>query len=131
MRGLCFILLIVTLVLNSCNQKEKQADSSALSAQSFEDGIEKSNNEVILDVRTPEEFGEGHIKDAILINFHDDDFTAQVNQIDKQLPVYVYCASGVRSDKAASILKEEGFKEVYVLKKGLNEWRAANKEIVR
>lgn len=131
MRGFCLVILLSAILIHSCKEKEGQANTHALSALSFEEGVNESSNKIILDVRTPEEFAEGHIKNAMLINFHDDDFRTQVSGLDKQLPVYVYCASGVRSDKAATILKEEGFKEVYVLEKGLNDWRASNKEIVR
>jgi rhodanese-related sulfurtransferase len=67
----------------------------------------------------------------MLIDFRAEDFKEHVNALDKQIPVYVYCASGVRSDKAATVLKTQGFKEVYVLDKGLSDWTNSNKEVVR
>ena len=97
----------------------------------FAEMINDSTEKVILDVRTPEEFNEGHIRYARLINFYDQDFKQQVTQLDKQVAVYVYCASGVRSDKAATLLREEGFREVYVLKNGFNEWASSNQEIFK
>ncbi|HEY0744220.1 MAG TPA: rhodanese-like domain-containing protein [Chryseosolibacter sp.] len=131
MRGPYFAFLIGVLVVTSCKEKKEQSDTGVLSAEAFDDAILSTSNEIILDVRTPEEFSEGHIPNAMLINLRDEDFKTQIRKIDKQLPIYVYCASGVRSDKAATILKDEGFKQVYVLENGLNDWRASNKEIVR
>lgn len=130
----CLIVLVAFLALTGCRDRENKSgdtNSSSLTVEQFEDGIASSDPKIILDVRTPEEFSEGHLRDATLMNFHAPDFKEQAAKLDKNVPVYVYCASGVRSDKAATILRGEGFKDVYVLEKGLNEWTASNKEIVR
>jgi rhodanese-related sulfurtransferase len=124
------LLLILLLAFIGCREKESRINS-ALDPEAFEKAINQTSEKIILDVRTPEEFNEGHIRNAKLINFHDDNFKSQVNELDKDVPVYVYCASGVRSDKAATMMRAEGFKEVYVLEKGLKDWRDSNKEIVK
>lgn len=124
------ILFISILAFAGCREKET-AGNSALDAKAFAQMISEPGDKIILDVRTPEEFNEGHIPNARLINFYDEDFKQQIGALDKQLPVYVYCAAGVRSDKAATILKEEGFREVYVLEKGLKEWDQSNMELVK
>jgi rhodanese-related sulfurtransferase len=124
------LLLFLFFVLGACSEKES-SDDAALDVQAFEEAINDTSDKIILDVRTPEEFNEGHIRYAMLADFHSDDFKDRVNKLDKQTPVYVYCASGVRSDKAATIMREQGFKEVYVLAKGFNDWTEQNKEIVK
>lgn len=121
MKGQFVILLIAVWAFAGCKEKDT-AGNNSVNAATFAEMISEPSEKIILDVRTPEEFNEGHIQYARLINFYDEDFKEQVNALDKQLPVYVYCASGVRSDKAATILKQEGFREVYVLEKGLKEW---------
>lgn len=85
----------------------------------------------ILDVRTPEEWQEGTIKEAIKINFFDDNFAEQIQKLDKNEPVYVYCKSGNRSGKAAKQMEELGFTKIYNLEGGFGAWRSAEKEIVK
>jgi rhodanese-related sulfurtransferase len=60
----------------------------------------------------------------------DDDFKQQVNVLDKEKPVYVYCRSGKRSARAAEILKEMGFTKVYDLQGGIMEWQENDLETV-
>lgn len=57
-------------------------------------------NVVLIDVRTPEEYVNGHIKGAKNLNFMDESFQAQVGALDKKKLYYLYCASGNRSGKA-------------------------------
>ena len=122
--------VVIAFWLTGCNTKDREKEtSSSLEVAEFAEMINDPSEKVILDVRTPEEFNEGHIRYAKLINFYDEDFKQQIGQLDKQVPVYVYCASGVRSDKAATLLREEGFREVYVLKKGFNAWAASDQEV--
>jgi phage shock protein E len=82
----------------------------------------KSNPGTILDVRTPEEIAEGKIEGAVTMNFYEDNFKASVATLDKTKPVYVYCAAGGRSAKASTMLKSQGFKEVYNLDGGMTAW---------
>src|SRR5690606_18709419 len=80
-----------------------------------------------LDVRTPEEFESGHIVDAMLANINEkEEFNRRVSALDKEKPVYVYCLSGGRSQKAAEILRKKGFREVVELEGGINAWRNAD-----
>ena len=77
----------------------------------------------LLDVRTPAEVDHGLIDGAVEVNFFDEDFAQQVlSKFDKSKPLYIYCAVGGRSGKACSQLVLEGFREVYNLKGGYNEW---------
>jgi len=69
----------------------------------------------LLDVRTPEEFAEGHIQGAVNIDIYDAQFSSQLDKLDKSKPVYVYCRSGARSSNASEMMKKKGFKEVYNL----------------
>ncbi len=86
----------------------------------------KSNSVQLIDVRTPNEFKSGHIKNALNINYYDQDFSQQISKLDKLKPVYVYCRSGVRSKYSSEILKKLGFKKIYNLKGGILNWNANN-----
>lgn len=113
------IVLILTLIssLVACNAQ--QDDSiKILSATEFNEAVK--NNEVqLVDVRTPQEFKEGEIEDALNIDFlQNDSFATQFEKLDKDEPVYIYCRSGNRSGKAAKQLKKMGFKEIYDLEGG-------------
>ena len=77
---------------------------------------------VLLDVRTPAEYENGTIGNAININFFDADFQAQINQLDKTVPVLLFCQSGGRSAKALQIFKENGFQTVLELQGGYSRY---------
>ncbi|MBC9795564.1 rhodanese-like domain-containing protein [Sinomicrobium weinanense] len=79
----------------------------------------------LVDVRTPEEFAEGHIKGALNLNYDDPDFAAQWKDIDRETPVYLYCGSGKRSTKAAGVLDSLGFEKIFNLKGGYRAWKKA------
>lgn len=70
-----------------------------------------SEGAVILDVRTPQEFSTGHIKESV--NIPVQDLSSQLKRIKKDKPVITCCASGMRSATAASVLKSAGYTEVY------------------
>ncbi len=77
---------------------------------------------LLIDVRTPEEYKNGHISNAKNINFFDTDFLIKILQLDASKPICIYCQSGMRSRKASYILSENGFKEIYDLKGGYLAW---------
>ena len=85
--------------------------------------LAKAGKGSILDVRTPKEYDEGHLKGSINMSYFDKDFKNQVGKLDKAKPVYVYCHSGGRSSKAMSIMKSEGFKTIYNLNGGYAAWK--------
>ena len=75
-----------------------------------------------IDVRTPEEFSEGHIPGAINIDVKGEGFDEKVAQLDKSQPVAIYCRSGRRSKLAAERMANAGFK-VTELSEGILSWK--------
>ena len=73
--------------------------------------ITNDEDYIILDVRTQDEYNEGHLDKALLIPV--DDLEKVVDELPEEKPIIVYCRSGVRSRKAAEILVENGFSKVY------------------
>ncbi|WP_350289223.1 rhodanese-like domain-containing protein [uncultured Croceitalea sp.] len=77
----------------------------------------------LIDVRTAEEYESGHIDNAVNYNIiNRDTFLIQVQKLDKNQPVYLYCKMGGRSNRAANLLKEQGFKKIYDYSGGYNDW---------
>jgi rhodanese-related sulfurtransferase len=79
-------------------------------------------NFVILDIRTPEEFVEGHIDGAQNVDFYDS-FESEITKLDKNRAYLIYCRSGNRSNIAKDIFQQMGFKEIYELDGGYNLWQ--------
>lgn len=119
--GIC----LVFIALFSCQQKESSFKS--VSVDEFAALI--ANPEVqLLDVRTVAEYSEGHIPNSININVLDDAFeTVADSTLQKDKPVAVYCRSGKRSKKAASILSKKGY-TIYDLDKGFMGWEEDGRE---
>lgn len=79
---------------------------------------------VLLDVRRPDEFAQGHLPDAVNIEVTAPDFAQRVAALDKAAPTYVYCRSGARSAKAAEQLAQAGFTHVTNMLGGVLDWPA-------
>ncbi len=79
---------------------------------------------VVLDVRAPDEFAEGHIEGAKLVNFYDGDFEAQLAELDPDVPYVLYCRSGNRSGQTRVIMEGLGFADVADVDGGTLAWEA-------
>jgi len=87
---------------------------------------ENSDNEnfIIIDIRTLSEFNSGHIKDAINIDYYDNDFVERLNDLNKSKTYLVYCRSGHRSGSAMENFQQLKFGLVYNMLRGINSWRS-------
>lgn len=119
-RTLLSIFIFTSLI--SCNDIYSQR----VSAKDFYSKLINNNSSIIIDVRTPEEFSKGHLRNALNINWFDDNFDSQVEILSKDRPVFIYCLSGGRSAKALDKISEMGFKNSYELDGGILEWRKNN-----
>lgn len=114
----------VFLIFFSCGQKNSDV---LLSVEEFEAKYKATENAILLDVRTPEEVAEGKIPGAKNIVW-DDSFAEKLSTLENK-PLFIYCGSGIRSAKAAAILREKGYKDVFELDGGIKSWREAGKSI--
>ena len=115
------LILLTSLFFVSCKGQETEHFKILDSAQ-YQEVISK-NQVIIIDVRTPGEYKEGHIKNAQNINVQSNDFREKMQYFDKEKPIYIYCRSGGRSASAGKILEEMGFTEIYDLKGGILSWK--------
>lgn len=84
---------------------------------------------VVVDVRTPEEFAEGHLPEAVNIDFNGDDFEARIAKLDPAKPYLVYCAVGGRSGLSLETFQKLKFAKVYHLADGYKGWTTAGKPV--
>ena len=125
------VLSLMFLLLGFTSCLKNQADGvQVLDVATYEKKMTQPDVQLV-DVRTPEEFSQGHIENAINIDFMADDFDAKVASLDKEKPVMVYCKSGGRSAKAAARLKELGFKSITDLEGGITNWTSEEKPTVK
>ena len=108
-------ILLLSIFLNSCNGQFKYISVEELNSFS-EDEFE------LLDVRTLEEFQSGHISSAINIDFFSINFIDEIKEFDTSLNLILYCRTENRSSKSAKILADNDFKNIYVIKGGIEKW---------
>lgn len=80
---------------------------------------------VVLDIRTPAEYGEGIIEGAVNIDFYEPDFADRLDALDKSLHYVVYCRSGNRSAQAMPLFDDLGFSSVTEIDGGILSWVGA------
>lgn len=116
-----FILLCLN---QSCAQRQEGV--AYVNALEFKTKLDSLPDYILLDVRTPEEFEQGHISQAQNLNIYDDHFTEELKKLPQNKPVLVYCKSGSRSSNAASELVRLGYTQIIALDGGLMSWNNAN-----
>jgi len=133
--GIPFIILIVAWVVYSITQpslslQPQTTTSTAIAGQqlgyktiSVSDAstmMQSSPNLMVVDVRTPQEYAQGHLKGAINIPLSD--LPLRIGGLDPNKPILVYCQTGYRSAQASAILAKAGFTQVYNMDGGLTAW---------
>ncbi len=92
-----------------------------INTSSFRQKIEEDSF-VLIDVRTHEEFSEGHIRGAVNIDIYKTTFEEEIDEFDKRKRYLIYCRSGNRSKQAMYLMRDLGFEEVYNLEHGIISW---------
>lgn len=106
-------------------------DISPVEAYDFITANQGNEQFVILDVRTTEEFADGHIENAINIDVNSGQFREDINKLNKDDTYLVYCRSGIRSDNARDIMEEIGFSNVYNMTGGILDWENEGLPVVK
>ena len=112
---------LVLISITACSSNEKHGFKS-VAVQEFANIIADTSTVMLVDVRTAEEYGSGHIENALNIDVKQDDFEEiAIKTLPKNKTVAVYCRSGRRSKKAAEILSQNGY-NVIELDSGYTGW---------
>ncbi len=122
-----FIAIICCALLVNCNDGHKHIET--ITPKVMHEHI-KQNKGIIVDVRTPAEYQEGHLKNAINIDFKSPDFLDNIQKLNTDQQVYVYCRSGKRSNKSLEHFKAAGFSKIYNLEGGILNWQSERLEVV-
>lgn len=113
------------LFLTGCSSSgSTDLSATEFQAKTLESGV------ITLDVRTPGEFMEGHLVNAINIDVENASFASEIAKLDKAATYAVYCRSGRRSAIAVSSMKDAGFSKLFNLNAGIQEWAAAGLPLV-
>jgi rhodanese-related sulfurtransferase len=115
-------LLVLVACFTACQNTEKQ---TLLTAAAFAQQMQEEPG-VLLDVRTIDEYQEGHLKGAQQLDYYETaSFSAALDGMDRDKTYYIYCRSGGRSSNTLLLMQEKGFKKVYDLDGGILAWRKA------
>ncbi|MDA9755492.1 rhodanese-like domain-containing protein [Flavobacteriales bacterium] len=137
------LTLTVACTMLSCAQAPSTSETAS-SAQETAAIMEDVSNDtflalmadkpeaLLLDVRTPEEWNDGHLEGASHADYWGDEqaFQAAMDAIPRDRPVLVYCAGGGRSGLTAKELIKAGHHEVYNLENGISGWIAEGHPVV-
>ena len=124
-----FASLLILFISGTLSAQQKTAATIAKNVDPKEfSRLMNAKPGLILDVRTPGEVEKGAIRGSRNIDFFSDNFSNEIDKLDKNKPVYVYCASGGRSGETMDLMKEKGFKEVYNLEGGYTAWKKSMPE---
>ncbi len=127
MKRFITVLSFAMILFSACAQSSKEK----LEVKTFQKELSASQNAVILDVRSEGEFQGGHLAKALNMNYNAPNFADNMSRLDKSKTYFVYCAAGVRSARAAALMRDAGFKNVLEMKGGLNDWQAAGLPVAK
>jgi len=102
--------------------------SPAVREATLDEVRERSADAVVIDVREPEEFANGHVPGAV--NLPQADLATRLDEVPRDRPLLVICQGGFRSLRAAQFLSQRGFADVASVKGGTEAWRAAGGEMI-
>lgn len=119
--NICALCMALIFILCSCKNEKPTGSYESITPSQAKELIEKESEFVILDVRSEEEYNQGHIKGAVLIPHTDIGTAASERLKNKDELILVYCRTGRRSKLAAEELHNMGYTNVKEFG-GINDW---------
>lgn len=125
--------LAAALLLTACTTTEADGitEVTATKAKELVDQRRGQPDFIILDIRTPGEFKQGHIEGAVNIDFYGNDFKAKLKALDKDKTYLLHCRSGNRSGHSLSLFNELGFKDIFHMSRGIRDWNDNHFPVVK
>ena len=121
------LLIGVLICANTFAQATKPA-AKQIDIEQF-DKLRLEKNNVVLDVRTAQEFNQGHVPGAVNVDIGDPQFKTKIASLDKSRTYLVHCAKGVRSARATKIMAPLGFTDILDYHGGFEEWKKSGKPV--
>ena len=119
-----------TLFLGSCASNSSSSEGKEARIEEVTSTLDnvneinfKNKKNVLLDVRTPEEFAEGHVPGAVNIDVKNPNFEEEIQKLDTKKNYFIYCKSGVRAKLATEKMQEKGFKNAKTFKDGMSTYK--------
>jgi rhodanese-related sulfurtransferase len=117
------VTVAVLLLMGGCLEQDGRLLDPAAAV-----GIMRQNKDnpafIILDVRTEQEFRQGRIEGAVLLDYYAPDFRERFAELDRSATIFMYCRSGNRSSHVLKMADELGFASVYDLRGGILAWKS-------
>lgn len=137
MKNIILTFLVISIAVFSCKNEPANSNATTTSEVSkaeftdmdvsaFQQKI-KEGKVVVLDVRTAEEYADGHIEGAINFDVNKPSFISHITKMNEDVDYMVYCKSGGRSVKACQVMAKAGFNNLYNLEGGYTAWAAKMK----
>ena len=120
-------LLTLVLIIGAVSCKPKLEFSSVVTPKQAVQLMDHSSDLIVLDVRTVDEAAEGKLESAEVLDVTSDNFVTSIKGFDTTATYLIYCKSGLRSQKAAAMMEENGFKNLYVMDGGYEDLKALTK----
>ena len=131
------LLFLVICMFSACSSKEEPNSEPNQDANSTIQEFQFTNmkaleaakilkdnpNAVVLDIRTPAEFNEGHIPNAVNIDYKADSFESELDKLDRDTTYLMHCRSGRRSANSFETFKKLGFKNIIHMDDGILGWK--------
>lgn len=120
--------MVWAIVISGCAQEnnvkriQEIEIAKRVSKEAFKDALTNMDQVQLVDVRTPNEFKNGKIENAVNIDFNGTNFKEEIGQLDKSKPTLIYCHGGGRSAMAMQVMIHLGFIHVLELNGGFSNW---------
>lgn len=120
------LILLFVLTFSACKPSAQETPAVIINERiglsEAKDLMKNEKNLKIIDVRTPEEFNNGHLEKAVNIDFRNPGFESKISALDRDEAYLIYCKSGGRSGQALEIMKELDFKNVKEMRDGYSAY---------
>jgi len=130
--GVLVAIILITISLSGrLSSEPTQSSANSIGATRAITSLEtpqfsslmREESPILIDVRTPEEFATGHLKDAVNIDFYSPNFRSEIANLDPTKQYALYCRSGNRTSQTLSMMRTMGFSNVSDLKGGIVAWQ--------
>jgi rhodanese-related sulfurtransferase len=128
------VMLLLLVGVSGCMASAEKVTEQSVSPRQFKLLLDEHRGDpdvVLLDVRTPQEYKNGHIEGALLVDFYANDFVDRLKALDREKSYLIYCRSGNRSAKTLAIFEKLGFQHSYHLATGIKGWSREEYPLVR
>lgn len=126
--------LLIAVVAFCSSQSSTEGPVNNIDVVTARDLVAQDETVIVLDVRTPEEYGTGHIQEAVNINIAEADFSERVSKLDRDKTYIVHCSANVkngRTAKSLEIMSSLGFEKLLNMEGGIAAWEQSGYPLVR